>query len=151
MPTPYQVPETPALKILVRLPNWLGDVGMSSAFIDALFRIYPDASVDVIIKKELAGISALIPSIQNVFPFSKQDYKGLEGAYRFGKQLRYKEYDLFFNLPASLSSIAMAWATGAKKRIGFAEEGGRFLLTNAYRRPADVHRVDEYVSLLEHF
>src|SRR5450432_2820867 len=139
------------MKILIRLPNWLGDVVMSTAFVASVRQLYPDSKIDVIIKKELADLAALIPGLQAVHLFSKQDYKGLNGVYRFGKKLRGENYDLFFNLPSSLSSLTLAWATGAKKRIGFGKEGGFFLLTNKFRRPLGLHRVDEYIFLLEQF
>src|SRR5271170_3994971 len=118
------------MKILIRLPNWLGDVVMSTAFVNAVKQSYPDASIDVIIKKELSGIAALIPGLNLVHSFSKQEYKGLRGAFRFGKKLKTEKYDLFFNLPTSLSSTVMGWATGANMRIGFNTEGGFLLLTN---------------------
>jgi lipopolysaccharide heptosyltransferase II len=139
------------MKILVRLPNWLGDVVMSTAFVNAVRQIYPEAQLDVIIKKELSSIASLIPGIHLVHPFSKQEHNGLGGVYRFGKKLRSQKYDLFFCLPDSLSSAVMGWATGAKKRIGFGKEGRFFLLTNSYKKPVNLHRVDEYVSLLEQF
>lgn len=139
------------MKILVRLPNWLGDVVMSTAFITAVKELYPESSIDIIIKKELSGIAALIPGLKAIHSFSKAEYKGLSGVYKFGKQLRTEKYDLFFNLPNSLSSAVMAFATRAKKRVGFGKEGGFFLLTKSFKKPADVHRVDEYVSLLEQF
>ena len=139
------------MKILVRLPNWLGDVVMSTAFINAVKAFYPDAAVDVIVKKELSDIALLIPGLNRVHPFSKGEYKGLGGVYRFGKKLRPEKYDLFFNLPSSLSSSVLSWATGSKKRIGFNGEGGFLLLTNSFKKPVNVHRVDEYVSLLEQF
>ncbi|MDN3547610.1 glycosyltransferase family 9 protein [Mucilaginibacter aquaedulcis] len=139
------------MKILIRLPNWLGDVVMSTAFVAAVKQLYPDAQIDVIIKKELSNMAPLIPGINQVYPFSKQEYNGLTGVYRFGKKLRPQHYDLFFNLPQSLSSLVMAKATSAKKRIGFGKEGGFFLLSNSYKKPANLHRVDEYVSLLEQF
>ena len=139
------------MKILIRLPNWLGDVVMSTAFVNAVKQSYPDASVDVIIKKELSGIAALISGLNKVYPFSKQEYKGLTGAFKFGKKLKTEKYDLFFNLPTSLSSTVMGWGTGAKKRIGFTTEGGFLLLTSAYKKPVNIHRVDEYLSLLEQF
>ncbi|MGN6640151.1 MAG: lipopolysaccharide heptosyltransferase II [Mucilaginibacter sp.] len=139
------------MKILVRLPNWLGDVVMSTAFINAVQQLYPEAQLDIIIKKELSSIAALIPRIGNIYPFSKQEHKGLSGVYSFGKSLRQEKYDLFFCLPDSLSSALMGWGTGAKKRIGFAKEGRFFLLTSSYKKPAGLHRTDEYVSLLEEF
>jgi lipopolysaccharide heptosyltransferase II len=139
------------MKILIRLPNWLGDVVMSAAFVASVKQFYPGAIVDVIIKKELSGIASFIPGLHQVHPFSKQEHSGLKGVYRFGKALRPEKYDLFFNLPSSLSSLVMGWAAGAKKRVGFAKEGGFFMLTNVYKKPLNVHRVDEYISLLEQF
>ena len=139
------------MKILVRLPNWLGDVVMASAFVAAVKKLYPGAIVDVLVKKELQSIASLITGVTIIYPFSKQEYKGLKGAYIFGKKLRDEQYDLFFNLPASLSSLVMGWATRAKNRIGFAGEGGFFLLTNAYKKPLNVHRVDEYLYLVEQY
>jgi heptosyltransferase-2 len=52
------------------LPNWLGDVVMSTAFVNAVRQLYPDASIDVIIKKELGGIASLIPGL-NKYIFSR--------------------------------------------------------------------------------
>ncbi len=137
------------MKILIRLPNWLGDVVMSTAFIGAVQQLYPDSTLDVIIKKELSGIAELIPGINTINSFSKSEYSGLSGVYRYGKKLKSERYDLFFCLPDSLSSAVMGWATKAKKRIGFRKEGRNFLLTNSYKRPSELHRADEYVALLE--
>jgi heptosyltransferase-2 len=137
------------MKILVRLPNWLGDVVMSTAFIGAVKQFYPTAQVDVIIKKELSAIASLIPGLTRIHSFSKDEYKGLGGVYRYGKLLRAENYDIFFTLPDSLSAAIMGKATGAKQRIGFSKEGGFFLLTKVLKRPKNVHRVDEYLSILE--
>ncbi len=139
------------MKILLRLPNWLGDVVMSTAFVAGVKSLYPDAGIDVIVKKELSGIAALIPGINKVHLFSKLDHKGLSGVYHFGKSLRSEKYDLFFNLPSSLSSITLAWATRAKRRVGYGKEGGFFMLTDSFKPPKNVHRVDEYIYLLEQF
>jgi lipopolysaccharide heptosyltransferase II len=139
------------VKILIRLPNWLGDVVMSTAFISAVREIYPEAAIHVIIKKELGGIAALIPGLTQIHPFSKQEYPGLKGAYRFGSALKGGNYDLFFNLPESFSSQVMARATKAKKRIGFTGEAGRLLLTDSLLKPKNSHRVDEYLSLIEQY
>jgi ADP-heptose:LPS heptosyltransferase len=139
------------MKILIRLPNWLGDVVMSTAFVEGVRQFYPEAQIDVIIKKELSGLVSLIPDLHTIHLFSKQDYYGLSGVYSFGKKLRTEKYDLFFCLPDSLSSAVMGWATKAKKRIGFGKEGRFFLLTNNYKKPLNLHRTDEYIYLLEQF
>jgi len=139
------------MKILIRLPNWLGDLVMSTAFVGAVRQSYSDGEIDVIIKKELGGIASLIPGLNQVHLFSKQEHSGLHGVYRFGKTLQAEKYDLFFCLPDSLSSAVMGWATGAKRRVGFGKEGRVFLMTNTYKKPANLHRTDEYISLLEQY
>ncbi len=139
------------MKILIRLPNWLGDVVMSTAFVNAVVKLYPGSEINVIIKKELAEIANLIPGIAHVYPFSKKEYPGLTGAYRFGKKLRAQKFDLFFNLPSSISSTTLAWSSRARKRIGYSNEGGSILLNNAYTKPLNLHRVNEYLWMLEQF
>ncbi|MGZ3763973.1 MAG: glycosyltransferase family 9 protein [Mucilaginibacter sp.] len=139
------------MKILIRLPNWLGDVVMSTAFVNAAGQLYPESQIDIIIKKELSGIASLIPGLHKIHSFSKLEYKGISGVYKFGKGLRSENYDLFFCLPDSLSSAVMGWGTRAKQRIGFGKEGRFFLLSKSYNKPLNVHRTDEYLSLLEQF
>ncbi|MFD0763843.1 glycosyltransferase family 9 protein [Mucilaginibacter lutimaris] len=136
---------------MIRLPNWLGDVVMSTAFINAVRQLYPDSLIDVIIKKELGSIAALIPGLNNIYLFSKEEHKGLGGVFRFGRSLRKGQYNIFLNLPHSLSSFVMARASGAKQRVGFSKEGGMFLLTRPVTKPANLHRVDGYIYLLEKF
>src|ERR1044071_2596743 len=118
------------MKILIRLPNWLGDVVMCAAFVQQLRALYPDDTIDVIVKKELVDVVHLFPDVRNIFLFSKKENPGIIGAYRFGKSISQKEkYDLFFCLPESFSSALMGYASGAKKRIGFGKELRSLLLT----------------------
>jgi len=138
------------MKILVRLPNWLGDMVMAVGFLNALRAQYPDAEISVIAKKGIHTVLPFFPPFKGVFLFSKSEWKGLQGAWRFGRTIRRKEkFDLFFCLPDSLSAAVMARATGAKKRIGFCGEGRSFLLTHTFRKPANLHRAEEYATLLQ--
>lgn len=140
------------LQICVRLPNWLGDTIMSLGFLHLLRQAYPAAFIAVITKKGLEDLVKNLPEADEVYVFSKQDYKGLHGVWKFGKRLAAdKKFDLFFVLPNSFSSAVMAYASGAKKRIGFSAELRRFLLTNTYKKPAAKHRVEDYASLLQQF
>ena len=140
------------MKILVRLPNWLGDMVMSTAFIRALKDVYPSSEIDVIVKRGLETLVDFIPLVNNRFVFSKDEWKGLRGAYRFGKKIKNKtRYDLFFCLPDSFSSALMGRATGARKRLGFKKELRSFFLTHSFTKPVSGHRVEQYLSLLEQF
>ncbi len=140
------------MKILVRLPNWLGDMVMAVGFMNQLQQVYPEAKISVIAKKGIHELLPFFPPLHQQYVFNKEDYKGVRGAWRFGKEIRKQEkYDLFFCLPDSLSSAAMARATRAKKRIGFKKEARHLLLTHAYTKPEGLHRAEEYTALLEMF
>ena len=140
------------MRILVRLPNWLGDLVMSVGFINVLNKKFPDAKIDVICKKGMEDLLDFFPTISKRFIFSKQEFDGIFGAYKFGRKIkRTEQYDLFFCLPNSFSSALMGFSSGAKKRIGFKNEGRNFLFTQSFSQPKNLHRAEEYIFLLEKF
>jgi len=137
-------------KILVRLPNWLGDMVMAVGAVRQIPHFFPGAEVSVIVKKGLQDLLPFFPPLQHQFVFSKAEYKGAKGLWRFGKTIRQTDsFDLFISFPDSFSSALMGFATGAKERIGYKKEGREILLTKAYPKPVGLHRAEEYVRLLE--
>jgi heptosyltransferase-2 len=125
---------------------------MSTGFIQALQKVYPGAAIDVIVKKGLDTLAGYIPGIGQHYVFSRDEWKGLKGVYQFGRNIRSeKDYDLFFCLPDSFSSACMGWATGATQRIGFEKELRSLMLTKSFTKQPSLHRVEQYVSLLEQF
>ncbi|MCU7548958.1 glycosyltransferase family 9 protein [Chitinophagaceae bacterium LB-8] len=140
------------MKILVRLPNWLGDLVMSTGFIHQLQQFYPGASISVIAKKGIHDLLQYFPSFEHQFIFNKNEYKGIKGLWKFGKEIqKTDQFDLFFSLPDSFSSAIIGWASGAKKRIGFKKEMRGLVMTHTYTKPGHLHRVEEYIALLEMF
>ena len=140
------------MKILVRLPNWLGDMVMSLGFINELYRQHPGAEISVIAKKGIHELLSFFPPIKHGFIFSKEEYKGFGGLRRFGKHIQKTDkFDRFFCLPDSFSSAFMASSSGAKETIGYKKELRSFLLTHSYAKPKGLHRVEEYLKLLELF
>jgi heptosyltransferase II len=138
------------MKILVRLPNWLGDMIMAVGFLKQLPHFFSHCEISVIAKKGLHGLLPHFPPTGHQFIFSKDEYKGLTGLWQFGKEIKKAEaFDLFFCLPDSFSSALMGWATGAKARVGYKKELRNLLLTHAYEKGKALHRVEEYIALLE--
>jgi len=126
---------------------------MSYPFLDSLQRTYPEAEITIIAKK---GLEALVPYLGNftkVIPFSKKEFPGLRGAYRFG-QLVGKDpiFDLFISLPDSFSAAAMGYATGGRHRVGYRKELRQWMLTHSTNFPAtETHRSEVYRNLLVHY
>ncbi len=134
-------------KILVRAPNWLGDLVMSTGFFYKLRDALPDAEISVVAKSEIADLFDLLPFIKTVHRFSKADFTGLGGLYRFSKGIS-DNYDMYFCLPPSFSSALMGKLAGAKRRVGFKGNLRSMLFTTAHDVPKNIHRSEEYALLL---
>ena len=143
---------TDTKKILIRLPNWLGDMVFATAFVQAVNEQYPGAQVDVIAKKGIDVLLDYFPAHRNRYLFDKKKYKGLSGAWEFGKEIAAKEkYDIYFSLPESISAAVMGYATGATKRVGYKKELRSLFLTDAYSKKNGQYHVEAYINLLEKF
>ncbi len=143
------------MNLLVRLPNWLGDVVLSAGFVRALHQRHPEARLHLVAK---AGLLPLVPLLVPAgvpfvaHGFDKQAWLGPLGSWRFGRQLRaqYGPFDRYYSLPNSFSAALLGLASGAALRLGYAADGRGPLLTQALRRSArgQLHRADEYLALL---
>lgn len=133
-------------KIVIRTPNWLGDLMMSTAFINEVLRQFPDSQVDLIVKKGFETIP--LPRRGMIHPFDKE----VDPVFGFGKSLVSRAYDRFYVLPPSFSSALMAFASGSKQRIGY-RGSLRGLFLNFSKSYAKSHRsqhlVAEYLQLLD--
>ena len=125
---------------------------MSTAFVQAIKDEYPTATIDLVAKKGIDFLLDYFPAHGQRFIFSKDKYKGISGAWRFGKIIAaQKKYDIFFCLPDSFSSAIMGRAIAAKQRVGFKKELRSVFLTHVYSKQKNIHRVDEYIDLLTQF
>lgn len=136
---------TAPTSILVRTPNWLGDLLMSTVFLQALLARFPEVPVDLIVRK---GFELLpLPHRGRILPYDK----AAQPPGRFGAALGSRGYSHFFVLPPSLSSAWMAFRSGAAHRIGYGGGGRGWLLRPAisYRHAhRSEHLTTEYLDLL---
>ena len=86
------------MNILIRLPNWLGDMVMSTAFVQAVKNEYPNATIDLITKK---GID-LLPILLEMILWSDKYLSIAPQAKEFAKMIRKDKDGLFKNMSASL-------------------------------------------------
>lgn len=128
-------------RILVRLPNWLGDALMARPLLATVRAAWPDAAITAVGPASLLELLAPDGAWDAAVPWPLA-----RGA---GADLGAQRPDVAFVLPPSFSSAWFALRTGGARRVGFAHEWRSPLLTDALRRPArgDLHLSREYLRL----
>jgi heptosyltransferase-2 len=143
---------TEKLKILLRVPNWLGDSLMATPAVIRAREIYPKAHLTVMARLAFADFWKSFPGVDSVFTLdSKGRHAGLWGFWKSARELKKEKFDIALTLPLSFSSAFLFFAADIPKRIGYASEGRSFFLTRAValERARRTHLVQEYLRLVE--
>ncbi|WP_298524694.1 glycosyltransferase family 9 protein [uncultured Christiangramia sp.] len=96
----------------------IGDVLTSSILFEALRKEYPTAQLDYLIYKHTKPVVENNPEISNIIIFDPKQDKGLKGLITYGQKLRKLNYNIVIDLYSKPYSALLAYATGAKIRIG---------------------------------
>jgi heptosyltransferase-2 len=133
-------------RIVVRTPNWLGDLMMGTGALRAILDRWPEAAVDLVVR---AGHEELpLPRRGRLHVFDP----GRSSAGAFGASLARAGYDRFYVLPPSFSAAWMAWRSRAPERIGHRGQLRGLLLRPALARrapPRSAHLAREFLDLVD--
>lgn len=147
-----------ARRIALLKPSALGDIVHSLPVLSALRRRFPAAAITWIVNKSYEPLIAGHPDLTDTLAFDRGSFKKRIGpavAYSLGfaAELRRRRFDLVIDLQGLLRTGLMCLATGAPRRVGFANarEGSRYAYTHRIRVPdADrIHAVDRYWRVAE--
>jgi heptosyltransferase-2 len=120
------------MHIVVILPRWVGDVVMTTPMLRAVRRHFGTAArITGVLKPMFAELLEGSGWLDRLIFY---DRHGRDPARHFravARQLRADPADIALIVPNSLSSAALAWAGGARRRIGYARHGRGLLLTDA--------------------
>jgi heptosyltransferase-2 len=109
------------VRIVVIHPAFLGDTVFLSPAVRALRARWPEARLAVVATPRGEPAARLLPGCDEVFAYDKRRAdRGLSGLWRLGKRLRAFAPDLAVVTHFSLRSGALAWLSGAKRRVGYA-------------------------------
>ena len=118
------------MKLLVLLPNWVGDAVMATPALRALRTRFADARITACAKPHIADVLTGLDLVDGLI-FRSKSAEYPEGAgWRLVRRLRRERFDLAVLLPNSFRSGLLAFAAGVPRRVGFARDGRRWLLTD---------------------
>jgi heptosyltransferase-2 len=131
------------VKIAVRLPNWLGDTVMAAPALRSLRDTFADAQV------LLAGPWVQLLAGQELGDVLVAYPRAWSPRLRAADTVRSFGADTVLLFPNSFEAAAAAMYWGGRRRVGFAGDGRRWLLTDAPPLPEPrLHQVDEYLRLV---
>jgi len=131
-------------RVIVRLPNWLGDTVMAVPALRALRRGWPEARILA------AGPWASTLAGQSLADVLVTYPRAWSGRLRVADTVREFEGDTAIILPNSSEAALTARYWGASRRIGFADGARSWLLSDPVGLPSPRrHQIDEYLMLVE--
>ncbi len=123
------------MEILVRGPNWTGDLVMSTPGFRSLRAGFPDARITLQLRGGLIPLMAGAPWFDQVIPLSSYA-AGAMGLVREAMSLRRRgRFDIGLCIPDSFSSALLMRLAGVRQVVGY-RRGGRGLLLHHPVSPA---------------
>ena len=115
-------------RVVVRAPNWLGDIVMAFPAIAAIRAAHPDAHLAVAAPAPFADVCAAVPGVDAVVPLRGSGIRAI-GAH--AEALRAGGFDLAILFTNSFASALAASRAGIAERWGYRRDWRGRLLTRA--------------------
>ena len=139
--------------ILVRLPNWVGDVIMATPTLRALRLSFPDARIIGLGKPWAVELLADHPALNEIiaYPFQNGKIK-LNETFRLIRTIKEKNPTWGMLFPNSFGSALLFFLAGIPKRVGYNGGGRSKLLNNGIDLPqSPVHQLESFLNLMKGF
>ena len=135
-------------KVLVRLPNWLGDIMMALPALQALRAALPSAEIVAMVRPDHAELADRIVGLDGIVTAAPQN--GPE-RYRAGltatRELRQRGFDVAVVLAPSFEAALTVWLAGIKLRIGH-DTDHRGALLNRVVAIRDGHQAEGFLDVV---
>jgi len=120
-----------ANKILVVLPNWVGDAVLATPALRAIRRGFPESTIGYLMKPYLAELFGGCPWYdKSVFGLGLNKGYGKQTAIKLLTQLRKEKFDLAVLLANSFRSALICSLGKIPRRVGYDRDGRGMLLTD---------------------
>ncbi len=146
------MPKSDFKNIIIRMPNWIGDLVMATPILADLRRAYPHAKITAMALQPICELLQRDPHIDELFCFTRPSpFSRRSDERNIIEKLRRGKYDLGVLLTNSFSSAWWFWQGKVTRRLGYRAHWRRLLLTDSIPFPAEVaaqHLVETYKMLL---
>jgi len=143
--------DRPVDRILIRLPNWVGDIMMALPAVQLVKQTFPEASLIGMARANHMALVGRCPAFDEVVSASSQTGLGRYRAiWASARQLRTADADVAILMATSFEAALTVWLAGIPVRVGHATDYRRVLL-NKVVEVVDGHRSDGFLELVSDF
>jgi heptosyltransferase-2 len=140
------------VKVMIRVPNWVGDAVMALPALRELRRIFADARITLVASPWVAGLFEGEGLADNLIQTSEgAGFAQRAGDFiRLAGRLRRERFDLAVLLQNAFGAALLARAGGAKTVAGYPTDGRRLLLNLVLRFESNyksAHQVRYYLNI----
>lgn len=133
-------------KILVIQTAFIGDLVLATALIESLHQQYPQAAIDVVVRKGNEPLFNEHPFINELIIWDKKQHKYLNWL-SILKKMRAKKYDVLINAQRFAATGLWTVLSSANTTIGFDKNPFSFLFTHKVKH--DVAGLNQNISVSE--
>jgi len=124
------------MKVLVRVPNWIGDAVLSVAALRELRRLYPGAHITVLCRSWVGGLFDDLEVVDRVMTLPDDWFVASRGPrlkpsalVNLARRLKSEHYDRAVLFQNALEAALLAFGARIPERVGYATDRRRLLLT----------------------
>ncbi len=138
-------------KIVVTFLMHLGDVILTTPFLEVLRRLAPDSHITYVVDKKVADVVRYSPFIDEIVEVDKKGKDdSISALWRIGRALHAKRPDVVINLHPNERTSFLAFAIGAPTTVGMSHFLFRPFMTKVTRLDRkNLHAARMYVNVLE--
>jgi len=116
-------------RILVIQTAFIGDVVLATALLEKLHQHFPDAEIDIAVRKGNESLFDGHPFLHEVLIWNKKADK-YRHLFQLLKIIRQKKYDVVINVQRYFATGFLTAFSGARRKIGFNKNPFRFFFTD---------------------
>lgn len=144
---------SPIHRILVRVPNWVGDVVMALPALEALRENFPLSTLVALARPWVTPLLENHPCVDQVMVFHKGRGYPWDGValLKTVAEVRRSRFDLALLFQNAFEAALITRLAGIPIRIGYSTDGRGFLLSHPVPRDREVlrqHQVEYYLHLM---
>jgi heptosyltransferase II len=150
---PLEIPRD--ARVLVRAPNWIGDVVIATAALDCLRQALPAARISVLAKPWVIPVLGHNPHIDEIIVYDRAGlHRGPPGLLRLCRYLRGRRFAAAVLLQRAIEAALIAVLARVPIRLGYSTDARGWLLTHKAKAASEeflIPRLEHDLKLLEGF